>query len=134
MQTDDEPFPPAPGSSSVPQRSPTPAAPPPRQDMSPESPISGPLSPVRHEEPGKLAKSVLAEALNPPPGESLSGQSVSLFDAQTQIHAQNVANFLSEEEVTNRAVGRLQDAGFEVGREYFREKSEDLKLHKNIVA
>ena len=60
---------------------PTPAAAPPRHELSPEPPISGPLSPVRHEEPGKLAKSVLAEALNPPPGESLTGQTIPLFDA-----------------------------------------------------
>jgi hypothetical protein len=63
------------------ERMPTPAAPLPRDEVSPEPPLSGPLSPVRHEEPGKLAKSVLAEALNPPPGESLRGQSVALFDA-----------------------------------------------------
>ncbi len=60
---------------------PTPDAAPPRPELSPEPPISGPLAAVRHEEPGKLAKSVLAEALNPPPGESLTGQRIPLFDA-----------------------------------------------------
>jgi hypothetical protein len=30
--------------------------------------------------------------------------------------------------------GALQNAGVEVGREHFREKSEDLKLHVVIVA
>jgi len=39
---------------------------------------------------------------------------VSMFDAGDQIDAETVANFASEEEVTFRAVNRLQDAGFEV--------------------
>jgi hypothetical protein len=78
----EEAFPPAPGSApNTLERTPTPAPPLSRDDVSPEPPLSGPLSPVRHEEPGKLAKSVLAETLNPPPGESLRGQSVALFDA-----------------------------------------------------
>jgi len=43
---------------------------------------------------------------------SLGG--VSMFDAQAQIGAHNVVNFLSDEEMTYRAVRRLQDAGFDV--------------------
>jgi hypothetical protein len=39
---------------------------------------------------------------------------VSLFDAQTQITAETVVNFFSDEELINRAVGRLRDAGFDV--------------------
>ncbi len=75
---DELPFAPGTQSGSL---EPTPAAPPKRYELSPEPPISGPLAPVRHEEPGKLAKSVLAEAINPPPGESLTGQTIPLFDA-----------------------------------------------------
>ena len=43
---------------------------------------------------------------------SLGG--VSLFEAQEQCHAETVANFFSEPEMVNRAITRLQDAGFEV--------------------
>lgn len=82
LRIKDDALPPAPETRrGAPEPSPTPAPPPPRRDLAPEPPISGPLAPVRHEEPGTLAKSVLAEALNPPPGESLTGQSVALFDA-----------------------------------------------------
>jgi subtilisin family serine protease len=37
-----------------------------------------------------------------------------LFDAQTQINSGTVVNFLSEDEVVNRAVNRLRDAGFDI--------------------
>jgi hypothetical protein len=78
--TADDALPPAPNTTPG-KVEPTLAPPsPPRYDLTPEPPISGPLAPVRHEEPGTLAKSVLVEALNPPPGESLSGQSIALFD------------------------------------------------------
>jgi Subtilase family len=43
---------------------------------------------------------------------SLGG--VSIFEAQQQITSATVANFLSDQETVNRAVNRLQDAGFEV--------------------
>lgn len=43
---------------------------------------------------------------------SLGG--VSLFDVQEQCNAETVANFFSEPELVNRAITRLQDAGFEV--------------------
>ena len=43
---------------------------------------------------------------------SLGG--VSMFDVQEQVNAKTVANFFSDDEVINRAVARLQDAGFEV--------------------
>lgn len=39
---------------------------------------------------------------------------VSMFDAQSQIGAHNVASFFSDEEITNRVVRRLQDHGFDV--------------------
>ena len=39
---------------------------------------------------------------------------VSLFDAQNQINSASVTNFLSEDEVVNRAVNRLRDAGFDI--------------------
>ena len=39
---------------------------------------------------------------------------VSMFEAQQQIHSGTVANFFSEEELVNRSVGRLQEAGFEI--------------------
>ena len=39
---------------------------------------------------------------------------LSMFEAQHQIHSGTVSNFFSDEEVVNRAVNRLQDAGFEV--------------------
>jgi hypothetical protein len=39
---------------------------------------------------------------------------LSMFEAQHQIHSGTISNFFSDEEVVNRAVNRLQDAGFEV--------------------
>lgn len=39
---------------------------------------------------------------------------LSLFEAQHQIHSGTISNFFSDEEVVNRAVNRLQDAGFEI--------------------
>src|SRR5688572_15730613 len=39
---------------------------------------------------------------------------VSMFEAQNQVTAETVVNFFSEPELMTRAVGRLQDAGFEV--------------------
>ena len=37
-----------------------------------------------------------------------------MFEAQNQVTAENVVNFFSEQELMDRAVGRLQEAGFEV--------------------
>jgi hypothetical protein len=39
---------------------------------------------------------------------------VSMFESQGQITAQSVENFVSEDDVIDRAVERLQQAGFEV--------------------
>jgi subtilisin family serine protease len=39
---------------------------------------------------------------------------LSMFEAQHQIHSDTVSNFFSDEEVVNRTVNRLQDAGFEI--------------------
>ncbi len=39
---------------------------------------------------------------------------VSMFEAQTQINSDTVVNFLSEDEVVNRAVNRLREAGFDI--------------------
>jgi subtilisin family serine protease len=43
-----------------------------------------------------------------------SAGGVSLFEAQQQINAATVGNFLSQQEVINAAAARLQNAGFEV--------------------
>src|SRR5262245_47117834 len=39
---------------------------------------------------------------------------VSLFESENMANSATVANFLSEDEVVNRAAARLQDAGFDV--------------------
>jgi hypothetical protein len=39
---------------------------------------------------------------------------VSMFEAGDRINFESVANFISEEEVINRAVNRLRDAGFQI--------------------
>ena len=63
---------------------------------------------ARMPEPGPLPRRVYAVA-SP---HSVGG--VSLFGAQSQITAETVPNFFSEQDLIYRSVARLQDAGFDV--------------------
>src|SRR5712692_698305 len=63
---------------------------------------------ARMPEPGPLPRRVYAIA-SP---HSIGG--VSMFEAQSQITAETVSNFLSEPDIIDRAVARLQEAGFDV--------------------
>ncbi len=72
--------------------------------------------PVRKPKAGKLAKT--GKPVVPPliyaqaSPRSIGG--VSLFEAQSQISADTVVNFTSEQNLVNRAVTQLQQAGFQV--------------------
>jgi subtilisin family serine protease len=63
---------------------------------------------ARMPEPGPLPRRVYAIA-SP---HSIGG--VSMFEAQSQITAETVSNFFSEPDIIDRAVARLQEAGFDV--------------------
>ncbi|HEX8921912.1 MAG TPA: hypothetical protein VF766_10570, partial [Pyrinomonadaceae bacterium] len=66
----------------------------------------------------KLGKAQSSEPKLPPKifaqvsPASISG--VSMFEGQEQINSETVTNFVSEGEVTEGAVARLQEAGFEI--------------------
>jgi Subtilase family len=63
---------------------------------------------ARMPEPGPLPRRVYALA------SPHSAGGVSMFEAQSQITAETVPNFFSETDLIDRAVARLQQAGFEV--------------------
>jgi hypothetical protein len=58
--------------------------------------------------PGPIPRRIFAQASPKSVGR------VSLFEAQHQIRAATVTNFMSDEGTTNEAARRLQDAGFEI--------------------
>ena len=67
-----------------------------------------PAAPARAARKSPVPRRLFAQA------SPLSQGGVSMFDAQDQIHAATVANFLSDEETVNRSILELERAGFEV--------------------